>query len=133
MLMRRGFLVLVAVAVLLPLRAEAQNSGQKLYLRYCSACHGPTGNGDGVVSSMMDPKPTNLTLLARRAEGKFPFQETLRSIDGRQTVRAHGDPDMPVWGEIFKSDESDPAKGEAVAKGQAALITEYLSTIQDWR
>jgi len=133
MLFRRGLLVLAGLAVLIPLHAAAQDSGQKLYLKYCSACHGPTGKGDGVVSSMMDPKPTNLTLMARRAEGKFPFQEALRAIDGRQTVRAHGDPDMPVWGDIFKGDESDPAKGEAVAKGRAAMITEYLSTIQDWK
>ena len=134
MLRRETMAGLVAVALIfLPLRARADDQGKQLYRKYCAACHGQEGKGDGVVSGLMQPRPTNLTLLAKRAGGKFPFMETMRAIDGRQTVRAHGDSDMPVWGEIFKADAADPAKAEAEAKGDAALITEYLSTIQDWK
>ncbi|MGZ8443641.1 MAG: hypothetical protein ACXW6K_06520 [Candidatus Binatia bacterium] len=28
----------------------------------------------------------------------------MATIDGRPLVRAHGDRDMPVWGEIFRSE-----------------------------
>ncbi|MGZ8500497.1 MAG: hypothetical protein ACXW5W_19000 [Candidatus Binatia bacterium] len=28
----------------------------------------------------------------------------MATIDGRRLVRAHGDRDMPVWGEIFRSE-----------------------------
>jgi mono/diheme cytochrome c family protein len=80
------------------LAAEADDYGKKLYLQYCSACHGPDGKGDGVVSQFMRPKPADLTQLAKKAGGKFPFYDVVRTIDGRETVRAHGDPDMPVWG-----------------------------------
>ena len=29
-------------------------AGRPLYLKYCSACHGPEGKGDGVVSAATD-------------------------------------------------------------------------------
>jgi len=34
--------------------------GEKLYAKYCAACHGDTGKGDGTMGEDMDPKPSNL-------------------------------------------------------------------------
>jgi hypothetical protein len=99
-------------------------------LRYCSACHGESGTGDGVVSQLMRPKPADLTQLAKQAGGKFPFYEVIRTIDGRETLRAHGNSDMPVWGEVFAGEEGESADRQEIARGKAVLITDYLESIQ---
>ena len=126
-------LVLCGIMVLLPAAAVADQSselGKKLYGRYCSACHGPGGKGDGVVSQFMQPKPPDLTQLAKKANGRFPFYDLVRIIDGRETVRAHGDSDMPVWGQMFTAEEGDSPDRHAVARGKVVLITDYLESIQ---
>lgn len=128
-------LVLIGLSFLLPLAAaaaaETENPGRAMYLKYCGACHGPQGKGDGVAGTFIRPKPTDLTQIAKQNGGEFPSQRTIQVIDGRATVRAHGDPDMPVWGEVL----SDQARGTRTAKaevvgGPLTLITEYLRSIQ---
>jgi mono/diheme cytochrome c family protein len=118
--------------LLLPAMApagEAHEQGRALYLRYCSACHGENGKGDGIVSQLMRPPPTDLTQLAQRAGGQFRSREIAKTIDGRQTVRAHGDPNMPVWGEILTAEGPEMAK-ENAARTKVAQITAYLESIQ---
>lgn len=110
--------------------AQGDDFGRRFYLQYCSACHRPNGHGDGVVSQFMRPRPADLTQLAQKAGGKFPFYDVIRIIDGRETVRAHGDPDMPVWGTILESEEHDSPGRHEVARGKIILITDYLRTIQ---
>jgi mono/diheme cytochrome c family protein len=125
--------VLGAALFVLPLAAlggEADDYGRKLYGQYCSACHGSGGKGDGVVSGFMTPKPADLTQLAKRAGGHFPYYEVVRTIDGRETVRAHGDADMPVWGEVFTKQEGQSPQRYAIARGKIVLIADYLETIQ---
>jgi len=108
------------------------SQGATLYGRYCSACHGQDGKGTGIVSGLMTPKPSDLTQLAKKAGGKFPFYEVMRTIDGRETVRAHGDPAMPVWGELFTTEAGPPdERDRLVARGKVVEITEYLATIQE--
>ncbi|MSO56775.1 MAG: c-type cytochrome [Acidobacteria bacterium] len=43
-----------------PSAESVANSG-KLYGRYCAACHGSAGKGDGPAGAKFDPKPSNLT------------------------------------------------------------------------
>jgi len=89
--------------------------GRALYLRYCGACHGPAGKGDGIAGDFMRPKPTDLTQLARKNRGEFPFQKTIQAIDGTMRVRPHGESEMPVWGEVLR---------------EPLAITNYLRSIQ---
>jgi mono/diheme cytochrome c family protein len=88
-------------------------AGEVVYYRYCAACHGRSLKGDGPVAPGLVRKPTDLTLLAQKNGGVFPYDKIAASIDGRQTSRMHGTPDMPVWGEIFSittgSDAPDAA------------------------
>ncbi len=104
--------------------------GNKLYLRYCSACHGEKGKGDGVVSQLMRPMPTDLTQLAKKAGGTFKVADVRATIDGRETMRAHGDPNMPVWGDILTAEEGPALDRETVARTKVVLITDYLGSIQ---
>jgi mono/diheme cytochrome c family protein len=101
--------------------------GQVIYTRYCAACHGREGHGDGPVAPGLNRKPADLTALASKNGGTFPYDKVARTIDGRETTRAHGTPDMPVWGEIFaKTTGTDaPTVDDAVKR-----ITHYVWSIQ---
>jgi mono/diheme cytochrome c family protein len=117
-----------------PVRAAEEPPGRPLYLQYCSACHGPEAKGDGVVGTFMRPKPPDLTQLATRHGGEFPLEQVVRTIDGRDVPRAHGDPAMPVWGRILSEDSGSGTKSrlpvERRVQGLILSIAEYLQTIQ---
>ena len=77
-------------------------AGEVIYFRYCAACHGKSLKGDGPVAPGLVKKPIDLTGLQKKNGGVFPYEKVAAMIDGRQTTRVHGTPDMPVWGEIFE-------------------------------
>jgi mono/diheme cytochrome c family protein len=133
--MRHASAVLMLAALSAPALAQAPEKldsgeatmGQVIYFRYCAACHGRDGRGDGPVASGLNRKPVDLTGLASKNKGTFPFEKVARSIDGRETPRAHGTPDMPVWGEIFsKTSGTDAPSVEAAV----SRITHYVWSIQ---
>ncbi|MBP7779079.1 MAG: c-type cytochrome [Acidobacteria bacterium] len=113
-------------------RAEAQPTsaatGDYLFRTYCAACHGTSARGDGPLADSMRRRPSDLTEIAKRNKGVFPAEEVRRMVDGRQPVKGHGGPDMPVWGDVFARsvDGGDPAIVEARIK---ALVA-YLESIQ---
>ncbi len=108
------------------LKAEAE-----LYRQYCSACHGVSGRGDGIVAPFLDPRPIDLTLIKQNFEGRFPKYLVTMSVEGRDTVRAHGKSDMPVWGEVFAAEllPDDPDR-QARARGKVMKIVDYVESIQ---
>jgi len=122
--------MLLAVAVGSTAWAET-SPAKAAFLHYCSACHGEGGKGDGVVAHVMRPKPPDLTLLAKNNGGEFPHTRIMRTIDGRDTVRAHGKSEMPVWGEVLKADNGPTSGTKAEVRTKVMLITDYLSTIQE--
>ena len=102
--------------------AEAA-SGELIYMRYCAACHGRSLKGDGPVASGLRNMPTDLTTLAAKNAGEFPYDKVAGSIDGRQTTRVHGTPDMPVWGEVFAATTGTEAPS---AESAVKRITHFL-------
>jgi len=147
-----GLAVLVAATAALGVRpasgAESQGviHGRELYTKYCASCHGPAGKGDGPQASSTTPKASDLTQIAKRNGGKFPFYETMQLIEGRRPTsqnadtsltglpKAHGDAKMPAWGEVF-SREDLGAQGSSLdlqlqTTGKIMMITEYLQSIQ---
>jgi mono/diheme cytochrome c family protein len=123
-----GIVALALSALARP--GSGEEFGPRLFGKYCSACHGPGGKGDGIVAQLMQPKPPDLTQLAKKNGGKFPYYEVIRLVDGRETVRAHGDSDMPVWGERFAAEEGGGPDAQAVARGKVVLIVDFLEKIQ---
>jgi len=111
--------------------AESDTPGRYLYLKYCSACHGSGGKGDGVASGFMRPKPADLTQLAKHAGGDFPYVPTMQVIDGTKTVRAHGDAEMPVWGEALNGNTTGPMEHRVAVQGRLMLLTDYIRSIQE--
>jgi mono/diheme cytochrome c family protein len=80
------------------LRATPAGSGAEMYLDYCASCHGRDGAGTGPVSPALKARATDLTILARRNNGKFPAERVKATIRGDLLVVTHGPKDMPVWG-----------------------------------
>ena len=129
--MRRLLMVgLIACVAAVAAHAADDGPNKKTYLRYCGACHGPDGKGDGVASSFMRPKPTDLTQIAKQNGGEYPYMRVMETIDGRNNVRAHGDPQMPVWGEIFAQESTWDAARRDEVRAKLMAITEHIRSIQ---
>jgi mono/diheme cytochrome c family protein len=102
------------------------------FVRYCAACHGIGGRGDGPAAGALLTRPADLTRIAAR-RGGFPEAEIARFIDGRTPIAAHGDREMPVWGERFVEDIPDPGVAEAIVRTRLEMLLAYLESIQDLR
>src|ERR1700687_1814951 len=48
-------------------------SGKVMYIEYCAVCHGDGAKGDGPYAPMLKVPPPDLTTLAKRHDGKFPY------------------------------------------------------------
>ena len=89
---------------------EAQReSGKKVYLRYCSQCHGENGDGEGYATPHLLPKPRNFTT------GKFKVRTTptgaLPTHQDLVNVIRRGMPytSMPAWPNLSDQELSDLA------------------------
>jgi mono/diheme cytochrome c family protein len=85
-----------------PLRPTPAGAGSEMYVNYCAPCHGRDGRGSGPVSPAFKHRATDLTLLAKRNDGRFPDERVKATIRGDLLVSAHGSKDMPVWGPLFR-------------------------------
>ncbi len=105
---------------------------------WCSRCHGSTGRGDGPFARNLKKKPLDLTQLAVRNGGDFPTGLVRRLVDGRGMPRAHGAPEMPVWG-VWFSDQmtsggvqtQEESELQKLIKQRIDRIVSYLEAIQD--
>jgi mono/diheme cytochrome c family protein len=111
--------------------------GKKIYGEYCASCHGADGKG-------VSGKGNDLTQIAKKNGGTFPFYDVMLQITGRRptgqdqdtslpgsTTTPHGDGRMPSWGQIFAQQEGVTALDlQLQTTGKIMLITEYLQSIQ---
>jgi mono/diheme cytochrome c family protein len=136
---RREICLIVAIVATLSLAASAWaggkdevRDGQRYFVRYCASCHGTNGAGNGPVAKSLTKPPMNLRLLGDRYGSPLPAARVAELIDGRDAVRAHGTPDMPVWGErLYAMGEGE--RGELGIGEVMGKIVAYLDTIQDRR
>lgn len=101
-----------------------------MFKTYCAACHGTSAHGDGPLAANMKKLPPDLTQFAAKNGGVFPSALVGKIIDGRQPLTGHGGPDMPVWGDAFKS--SRLGSEESVQARIQALV-KFLERIQERR
>lgn len=107
--------------------ASVEQSGKDRYLQYCAVCHGAGAKGDGPFANLMTTRPADLTQLAAKAGGDFPFGKVYDTIDGRNMLTAHGSTDMPIWGRELKDDGPG---GETALRGRLVETIVYLRSIQ---
>jgi mono/diheme cytochrome c family protein len=121
----------------LVLGQEKVDLGKREYEANCAVCHGAGGKGDGPFSGVGDWKQAaaDLTALARRNNGVFPFARVYESIDGTQTVKAHGTREMPIWGAQYRATGAEyytgtPFDPDLYARARIFALTEYVYRLQ---
>ena len=105
-------------------------SGEKLFQRFCAACHGTQAKGDGPVASSLAVQVPNLRELSLRNKGSFPAEKIVRIIDGRTLLNPHGSRSMPVWGDEFLRAEAGDPIAERETADMIKKMVEYLRSIQ---
>jgi mono/diheme cytochrome c family protein len=114
---------------------EKFDFGKREYESQCAVCHGKLGKGDGPYAGIVDTRIADLTTLAKKNNGVFPFQKVYEVVDGRQTVKAHGPRDMPLWGNRYLAASRDaafdvPYDPEAYVRTRILALTEYVNRLQ---
>ncbi len=107
--------------------SAAAEKGQVTYTRYCVACHGPTGKGDGSLAPDLRISVPDLTHMSARSGGSYPYERVVRIIKSGEVVRGHGTVDMPAWGDAFKKTTGTE---EATVDAAVRNLTHYLHSIQ---
>jgi len=121
-----GVVLLFLISVGIEIAAAEAKQGRQLYMQYC----GKDGRGSGSVSPYLKIAVPDLTVLKRNNKGIYPLDDVMATIDGRRTVRSHGDRDMPVWGEIFLKETERGKYSELTSLLKAKVIAEYVATLQ---
>ena len=85
-----------------PTWAQNQSEGKKLYLTYCSSCHGDNGKGDGPAARSLPVKPANHTDGAVMNQLTDKFLLEIISKGGSAVGKS---PMMPGWGGQFKENQ----------------------------
>ena len=107
---------------------SAGTSGAAVYKTYCAVCHGLDAKGDGPLAESLRRVPPDLTLLAKRNAGKFDAASVHRMIDGRDPIKGHGGPDMPIWGDAFK--RSGEKYDDKAVKARIDALVDHLKSLQ---
>ncbi|MGA8055406.1 MAG: c-type cytochrome [Burkholderiales bacterium] len=127
-----------AVAIALPLGVAAQQKmdlGQREWNNNCAACHGKAGKGDGPYAGLVDTAIPDVTMLAKRNGGVFPFAMVYEVIDGTKELKAHGPRDMPIWGADYKIKAAEyfidvPYDPDVFVRSRILALTEYVYRLQ---
>jgi mono/diheme cytochrome c family protein len=109
-----------------PVREVAPISGAATFKAYCTVCHGIGAKGDGPAAKALKVPPADLTRIAKRHEGRFPFEATRAIIRGDAEYDAHGTREMPMWGPVFRSIDDTASVDLRVNN-----LVRYLEAIQE--
>jgi mono/diheme cytochrome c family protein len=109
-----------------PAKAAEGVSGADEFQRYCALCHGRDGRGLGPVSDAMTRPAADLSLIAKRNDGVFPFDKVAETIRHGGGIAEHTRSRMPAWGKIF-SVGSDPARADSIV----LEVTKYIQSLQE--
>lgn len=102
-------------------------SGKAMFKQYCAACHGSDAKGRGPAAASLNTRPSDLTTLAKRHDGNFPYEYVASVLRFGPGFSAHGSSDMPVWGPIFQYlDNYD----ESAVRQRIKNLCDYLESLQ---
>lgn len=134
---RRAALLAAAALLSLAAPAAADVDGAEEYAARCAVCHGLSGTGDGPYGMFLTVRPADLTRLAAENDGRFPFEDVYRVIDGRTELRAHGPREMPIWGYEYRrlaDRTSDATRGGKSAETEVSekilALIDHLRSLQ---
>jgi mono/diheme cytochrome c family protein len=122
-----GFADQAKKKIVIPVDNTNPANGKQMYTAYCAPCHGVDGRGAGPVAGELKRTPTDLTILSRDNNGKFPKLHVLSVLRFGAEVPAHGTAPMPVWGRILGN--MNPVSSE-ITDLRIANLTHYLESLQ---
>jgi mono/diheme cytochrome c family protein len=100
-----------------------------MYKQYCAVCHGDEGKGQGPFAPTLKVPPPDLTTLAKRHGGKFPYDYVSGVLlFGPGTTALHGSADMPTWGPIFQYFDKN---NERAVQQRIKNLCNYLASLQE--
>lgn len=111
-----------------PTPANIAISGKTTYTHYCASCHGVDGRGDGPAAFVLKTPPADLTTLAKRHGGRFPYEYVSDVLKFGTRIVSHGSSDMPIWGPIFGSMEN---YNEVAVRKRIKDLSDYLVSLQE--
>jgi mono/diheme cytochrome c family protein len=130
-----------ATVLALPVLAAAQQQkidiGKREYDANCAVCHGAKGKGDGpYAGTLVGTRVPDLTTLAKRNGGVYPFARMYEYVDGTQMVKAHGTREMPIWGNDYRTKAAEyymevPYDPEVFVRGRILALVEYMYRLQE--
>jgi mono/diheme cytochrome c family protein len=97
-------IALCTLVLALTLQAQAADpeEGKKVYMQFCSSCHGQSGKGDGPAAAALNPKPRDHT--DREYMSKLSDEQLFKVIkEGGASIGKS--PLMPPWGPSLKDDQ----------------------------
>ena len=113
--------------IVIPVNQTASTSGQQMYASYCAPCHGVKGKGHGPAASALKMPPTDLTLMSKKNNGRYPDTHVTAVLEFGAETPAHGSAEMPVWGPIFgKMNRANSQERQL----RISNLSSYLESIQ---
>jgi mono/diheme cytochrome c family protein len=103
------------------------SSGKQTYMRYCASCHGTNARGNGPAAVLLRTPPPDLSTLAKRHGGKFPYDYVFDVLRFGTRILSHGSSDMPIWGPIFGSLDN---YNEPAVRKRIKDLSDYLASLQ---
>ena len=108
---------------------EVLKNGRIDFEENCAPCHGKSGMGEGKMAGLLTAKPPDLTRIAKRNGGEFPFWKIYETVDGETPSQAHQLSPMPIWGNRFRDQGESGVHPPFYVR--ILLITQYLESIQE--
>ncbi len=102
-------------------------SGKEMYMQYCAVCHGQDAKGAGPAVSALKVPPPDLTTLAKRNGGKYPYDHVSSVLRFGTEKPAHGSVEMPIWGPLFQSLDK---YHDAEVRHRITNLNSYLASLQ---
>jgi mono/diheme cytochrome c family protein len=103
-------------------------TGKDMFKQYCAACHGLDAKGHGPARAALKVPAADLTQLAKRNGGAFPYDLVTNVLRFGPGVAAHGSSDMPTWGGIFQYMDN---YNQAVVQKRIKNLCDYLASLQE--
>jgi len=88
-------IVLAHLALIPAARAQNPAEGKRLYMTYCTSCHGDTGKGDGMAGASLPVKPADHTNGAVMNKLSDTFLSSIIAKGGSGSGKSSF---MPAWG-----------------------------------
>ena len=114
--------------IVIPVNQTAANNGKQMYTNYCAPCHGTDGKGRGPAASALKTPPTDLTVLKKNNNGKFPDVHVVAILQFGTEEPAHGSATMPVWGPVLGSMSRTNTQDKQL---RISNLARYLESIQE--